>query len=187
MLLLPRHCTRNLLIGFGWGACLVLMPFDMLVFAAPALIPLLIWWETRRGRPICPWQSKLVRYGTTSLVVVAALLAPVKAVDRRVGPFPKNTITLGELKQQRLVFLPYEPHYEAVVVSLPSARPTRQEIEDAIRTQTGLRTSTYRCAHTATLLFGSQPSPISVLPAKQESALGAQGASNALPARPQPR
>jgi hypothetical protein len=148
--------------GFGWGLFLVVTPLQFVILFWFLWIPAFGVFEFLRicrrgflpGTPI-----RLVIIGTT---VLAAWYVPMKAEHTRVGPVPRVETNLGELQFFGVIHLVPDSSTASLQVRLPSVTPTRAELEEAIRRQTGLSTDSTRCGTDANILFGAWAGRINV-------------------------
>jgi hypothetical protein len=151
----PKKTTpKSLAIQAGgavlWGIHFSVIPGEITIFT----VLVLIWREFARTKkhPFLP--GFLVRAAVISMIVTAAVLAPLKSEDRRVEGLSGATVALQELsKAARMSVRPDEAL--ALQVTLPSARPTVREAMRAVESQTNLRCTPGRCGTSVTPLWGA--------------------------------
>ena len=155
---LLRHVVGSLL-----GAVFfVIAPFEVLSLGAVVWIPLLIWRERLRAARY-GWNPGLAaRTGVVALVFTTALLLPTKLEDGRVGPFPRNELSLGQLAVAGVIYPLATRSDGDIRVTLPSSSPTRREVMKAIAEQTAFSASIFHCGNGSTVLFGSAQGRIKV-------------------------
>jgi hypothetical protein len=140
--------------GLLWALFFVLAPMEVLVFGALVWIPLLIWRERVRAARYGFWPGMVARLGIVAVAIAIAVIAPTKHEDGRVGPLLRTDLTLGEMAAAGVINPPFDRQHDSVRVSLPSVKPTRREVIQAITQQTGFRASIFHCGNGATILFG---------------------------------
>lgn len=148
--------------GFGYGLFFILAPFEILFLGSFIWIPLLIWRERVCARNYGFSTGAIAKIVLALTIVAVGIGLPMKAEDKKVGPFERTNISLGELVKAKIAYGMREPQNEAVRIVLPSLNPTKAQIMEAIRNQTPFSARVYHCASGATLLFGSWGGMISV-------------------------
>jgi hypothetical protein len=118
-------------------------------------IPLLIWCERVRAARYGFFPGVICRFGVAAAVILTAVHLPTKHEDGRVGPLSQTTISLGELVSAGVIYPLFDQRHDLLHVVLPSVRPTRREVMQGVREQTGFRASIFHCGNGATVLFGS--------------------------------
>ena len=158
-----KELLRQIAGAILWALFLVLAPFyEVVLLGAVVWFPLLLWRERGRAKRYGFMPGAVWRFGTIGVITVLAVLAPTKVDDRRVGPLPRATVTLAELETAQIVFTGGDLTIGALPVSFSSSTPTRREVAEAIRAQTGLRLFAVRCGVGMNLLFGGYAGPYSL-------------------------
>ena len=135
------------LIGAGAGALVSVTPGQLMCFWSIVALVLLAW---AVSPPRAPRFAHLLSVFAFGAVVTAAIHAPTKAGNQRVR-VSAQTMPLSQLASELELG---EPLAEGVV-ALPSTRPTWDEVEQAIETQTTHRVRQRGCGFGASLLTGS--------------------------------
>jgi hypothetical protein len=148
---LPGQAAGALL----WSVFFVIAPTEILFFGAPVWIPLLIWRERVRAARYGFFPAVIGRFAVIRAIIMTAVLLPTKHEDGRVGPFSLTNIALGDLVAEGFIYPLFDERHNVLRLTLPSTAPTRREVMQAIREQTGFRASVFHCGNNATLLFGS--------------------------------
>lgn len=149
--------------ALAWATFFVLAPFEVLLLGAVVWISLFIWREVVRAKRYGFLTGALCRYSLITVVVAFAAVVPTKSDDKKVGPFPATTATLGQLASAGIIYPLRNPSNEPVQISLPSIAPSRREVMSAILQQAQLKAWTFRCGNGATILFGSSVGRIRVV------------------------
>ena len=158
-----RALLRQLSGALAWAIFIVLAPFEGLLLGAVVWIPIFVWREFVRAKRYGYMSGALYRYTLITFVVAFAAVAPTKLEDKKVGPFPVQVVSLGQLASSGIIYPLRNPSNEVVPISLPSLTPSRREVMNAISQQTQLKVSTFRCGNGATILFGSSGGRIRVV------------------------
>ena len=153
----PDHSQallKQLAGGLIWALFFILAPLEILVLGALVWIPLLIWRERVRATRYRFWPGLVARLGIVTFTITIAAIAPTKHEDGRVGPLPHANLTLGELAAASVIYPPFDRQHDSIRVALPSTKPTRREVMQAITQQTRFKASIFHCGNGATILFG---------------------------------
>ena len=157
---MPGTETNNQILrqaggGLLWALLLILAPLDLLMLGALVWIPLFVWREIVRTKRYGFFHGALVRYPLIVGAVVLAAMAPTKTEDRKVGPFQRINVTLGQLAASNVIYPLRYAQNEAIEINLSSVVPTRREVMKAIAEQPGFEAHVFHCGVGATVLFGS--------------------------------
>jgi len=143
-----------------WCLFFILSPMEVLLLGSVVWIPLLIWREKLRSRRHGFLPGAILRGMLVLSVVVAAALAPVKYVDRRILQLPRGQLTLGQLTtalEEQAVLLRFPNQHANRSVRLPGGSSKVRELIDLIEDQTGLRHRIKYCGNGSTVLWGGVP------------------------------
>lgn len=180
-----EQLVRQAAGGLLWSVFFVLSPGDVLVLGSPAWLALLIWRERRRSVRYGFWPGAACRFAVFVFVVAVAAAAPTKFEDKRVSPFPRTDVTLGELVEAGVIYPLVRRENESLQVTLPSSLPRRRQLMAAITEQTGFRTCVYHCAHVASVLFGGGGGRITVSDLQKGRGVKFKPTNGSFIARPQ--
>jgi len=136
--------------GLLLGALMSVAPLDiaLFLFPLPFVAAHFMQLSPRGGR-----SAHVCFLVAVAATVTLAILAPVKAIDRRVDLYASR-LALPELATA----LELKGSAPNVIITLPSGTPTLREIDEAIAQQAGMRIRWETiCASGFTLLFGSYP------------------------------
>ena len=140
-----------------WGVFFSVAPLaEVITMGFVIWLPILVWREVVRSRKHGFLPGFLVRAAVVSVLLTAAALAPVKYEDQwTVDGLKGNKVTFQELSEAMRITTPDEQ--KAVVIVLPSDRPSYRQALEAIHAQTGLRYRLGKCGNGATVLWGYAP------------------------------
>lgn len=161
----PRVRLRHIAGALAWGAFFSVAPIhEVIEVGAVIWIPLLLFCEWRRSRRFGFLPGAAIRVLIVAGVVSAAIHAPLKYVDRTVGPFPDETVEIENLETAlRAQGIPARVYRgdEDKPVALPTHPVTVRELLASIEAQTGLLSRIAYCGTGKTLLFGLHPITVS--------------------------
>lgn len=153
----PRHVAG----AVSWGAFFSLAPIhEFIETGAIVWVPVLLFFEWRRTKQFGLLPGTPIRVLIVATMVWAATHAPLKYLDRTVGPFSPSTVGIGELDaalRAHRVFTETHPHDHDALVTLPARSVSLRELFESIETQTGLHYQVGYCGTGETLLFGMHP------------------------------
>lgn len=158
----PRH----ILIAIALAASIVVLPMGQFLMPIPwiVIVGVACKLEARRGRGT----ATLVTYvAVTAVVVVAAILAPVKTTERVLDTrliLPKSDLTLAEMDRgQNFENTEWLPQYISVAstpdnadqeVRFGETNVSLREFVDTIERQSELRHRFRHCGNGSSILFG---------------------------------
>ena len=127
----------------------------MVIVGAIVWIPVFILGERIRAKRYGFLPGALYAYPLIAAIVSFGVWLPIKREDRKVGPFPSTTVTLGDLAKAKVIYpLRYDVN-DNVPVALPSRTPSNREVMLAISKQTGFDARFYHCGNGPNFLFGT--------------------------------
>lgn len=156
----------HILIATALAAIIVALPMGHLLMIVPWIIVVSVACrhEAKRNRGT----STLVTYvAVTAVVVLAAILAPVKTADRVLESplvLPKTELTLGEMDRDKnydtLDWLPHSvsiastPGKAAQAIRFRETDITLREFVETIEEQSNLRHRFRHCGNGSSILYG---------------------------------
>jgi hypothetical protein len=155
--------AKQVAAGLCVGMILSIVPLEGVVLVVPGL--LFGWlWSLRRRPAVC----ERIRYwpgiGAAGLVVVTAVVLPVKHLDKVVAPVRFEWQSLDSLchalygSRRIMVSAPY-PEGTNVLLAFEIDHPmTKREVLEKLAADSGCELHLGYCGSGATLLFGSHPS-----------------------------
>lgn len=166
-LYLLMHAAFGLLLG----GVLVISPFELSLVFGVILFFLVVtdlsvsYYRSRRH-----FAGAILWSGAFLAICVIAALLPLKPLDHRIG-LESSLTTLGQLHQAQIIRISEADWMEfnrlsQISIPLPSNRPTRREIFNAVGKLHDMRIShSTTCPSGSTILFGSDTSPMLYLEA----------------------
>lgn len=143
-----------------WSLFFILSPMEVLVLGSVVWIPLLIWREKLRSQKHGFLPGAILRSMLVLTVVIAAALAPLKYVDRRMVQLPPGQLPLGQLTaelEEQAVLVRFPDQHTNRLVRLPGQPLNVRELMGLIENQTGLRRRIKYCGNGSTVLRGGVP------------------------------
>lgn len=164
--LLRKGSLRGrVLMGVVLGAVLSVCPIEMLIFGIPSALLVGFFFCIPVGR-----RSRWVDFAPTCGIAIAMMIAAAslsaKPFSHPVDSFPGTSVTFEDLFRRDLAYdCPrWESNWRSTRFVLPTVRPSRTQIVDAINQQTQFRARIYRCGMGESLLGGSRFRRISLYP-----------------------
>jgi hypothetical protein len=162
--MLPERVNRVVRIaaaGAGIGALVsVMWILEVLLTVGPIVLGVVVAWLVSEAKARRLHLDTLPGVATALLVMLAAHVAPVKFVDRRIeailssDELPLRVLVEEFASDTRAVT---SGAYSETIVRLPSRRPTYRQLDAALRGQAGFRLRVGYCGNGASLLFGAHP------------------------------
>jgi hypothetical protein len=159
----PRTSFKHLAFGLVAGAAMSVLPCEVSVLLGMAF--LVIWIIALRRRPAgFGMTSYFVGAIAALVIVVTAILLPVKQLDRSVGPIHYERRSLNELcaalSREHLIFVSTDYRTGTnIFIAFSTDRPmTKREVLQKLAKDTDRELHIGYCGTGATFLFGAHPS-----------------------------
>ena len=153
--------ARYIIGAVMWGAFFSVAPIlEVLTPGAILWLPILVFCEWRRSRRFGFLPGAPIRLAVAGMVVIAAIFAPLKYLDRSVGPFPTSPVPIDDVQavlREHDVWIRLYPERHDQVVALPASRVNLRDLFASIKQQTGLQYRIGYCGNGKSLLFGPHP------------------------------
>ncbi len=160
-----RALLPHLVVAIALAGTIVAMPMGQIVGFIPWMVVIGIVCATERGSRRT--MALATYFVVTAVVVIAAILAPVKTVDRvlnRSVSLPKTVLTLSEMdlntNYESAQWIPRYIHVEATsknagtAIAFRSKEITLREFIQTIEKQSALRHRFSHCGNGSSILYG---------------------------------
>lgn len=163
---MPSISPLHVLIAIALSVTIVVLPMGHILMPIPWIIVVAVAWkrESKHGRETVTLATYIV---TTVLIVVAAILAPVKTTERvldRPMVLPRTEVTIAEMDREtnfenaewlpRYIYVSTTTEDADKRIRFRSTDITLREFVDTIESQSELRHRFMHCGNGSSILFG---------------------------------